>query len=111
MGLLTQVSTALPNFALEQHTSRHSNTELVCRGVTENKVRLKYHFIPWICKLLAVNVKELSHTSLLLHSAWQECIPLQLKIFHREKQKCSVPSIFFHFFSSIYTSIQGLNQK
>lgn len=85
MGLLTQVSTALPEFAMEQHTSRHSNTELVCRGVIENKVRLKYHFIPWVCKILAVNVKELPHTSLLLQAAWQERIPLQLKIFHREQ--------------------------
>lgn len=85
MGLLTQVSTALPYFALEQHASRHSKAVLVCGGVRENKVGSKYHFIPWVHELLAVNVKELSHPSLLLQAAWQECILIQLKILHREQ--------------------------
>lgn len=75
MGVLTQVSTALPEFAIEQHIFRHSNTELVCRGVIENKVRLKYHFIPWVCKLLAVNIKELPHTSLLLQLPGRNAFP------------------------------------
>lgn len=45
VGLFAQASAALAHFVLKQHTSRHSDVVLVCRGVREQS-QIKISFCP-----------------------------------------------------------------